>query len=471
MTGQLTIKEEKRRSYILNGNLWKTVLVLTLPLAIYQLFNFLYGFIDMLLVADLGSSYINSVVFIDEIKSATSAFGGAIAAAGTVMVARHYGANELKEARKNAGNSVLLGLSISTFVIFGMVIFGTPILQFFGATPDMIENGLPYYNVQMITTGLIAFNSVFIGLEKAKGNTKTVLWLNMIVMIIKLILSVLWIKVFNGDLFHLALASLIAQALLTIIGLYIMIHPKNSIRITWRDLNPEWKLMHAILVLAIPVFVGKFLFNMGKVIINGIALLYHPFAVGALGISYKVHNAFSQTANSFEESEMSIISQNIGNKRLDRALKTYGIALVYAASIALFGMIVAYFWQDWMIGLFIRDEIDFVEKFNLTRQIYTFEQFSAITGAVIAATSGMFIAFKKTKVVFWINILRVIILRLPIIWFLYYFIDPTATWHVGFVMLFSNSITMILSLIFAIVYIRNVKIYGYDQLQLVHIET
>ena len=52
-----------------------------------------------------------------------------------------------------------------------MVALGTQILQFLGATPEIIESGLSYYNIQMITTGLVAFNSVFIGIEKAKGNT------------------------------------------------------------------------------------------------------------------------------------------------------------------------------------------------------------------------------------------------------------------------------------------------------------
>lgn len=470
MTDNLSKKEYLRRDKILNGNLWKTVIILTIPLAIYSLFNFLYGFIDMLLVADLGSSYVNSVVFIDELKSAVSAFGGAIAAAGCVLIARQYAIGNLKTARQYAGNSIILGVLVSSGVIILMMLFGAPILAFFGATEDMIENGLSYYQVQMLTTLLIAINSVFIGIEKAKGNTRLVLWLNLIVMTVKLILSVLWIKVFGGDLFHLALASLIAQGILSGVAVVILFHPKNSLHISIKELNPNTVMMKEIFILAIPVFIGKFLFNMGKVVINGVALLYHPFAVGALGIAYKVHNGFSQVANTFEESEMSIIAQNIGNKNINRAIKAYVISLIYATSVATIGLIVAYFWQDWMITLFLRDGIDFAEKFELTKLIYAFEQFSSVTGAVIATTTGMFIAFKKTKIVFWINILRVIILRLPVIYFLYYVIDPTATWHVGFVMLFSNTLTMIISIIFALIHIHNLKTYGDARLQLIHAE-
>ncbi|MCK7488671.1 MAG: hypothetical protein MZU97_26605 [Bacillus subtilis] len=52
MEPNLTIKESLRRENILKGNLWMTVLYITAPLAIYALFNFLYGFFDLVIVVD-----------------------------------------------------------------------------------------------------------------------------------------------------------------------------------------------------------------------------------------------------------------------------------------------------------------------------------------------------------------------------------------------------------------------------------
>lgn len=76
----LSEKEQKRRNYILNGPLWKVILTISAPLAIYGLFNYLYGFFDLLMVSHIGGNEVASVVFIDEIKNAVMAFGAGIAA-------------------------------------------------------------------------------------------------------------------------------------------------------------------------------------------------------------------------------------------------------------------------------------------------------------------------------------------------------------------------------------------------------
>lgn len=41
----LSKKENKRRNYILQGPLWKVIITISAPLAIYGLFNYLYGFL------------------------------------------------------------------------------------------------------------------------------------------------------------------------------------------------------------------------------------------------------------------------------------------------------------------------------------------------------------------------------------------------------------------------------------------
>ena len=55
-------------------------------------------------------------------------------------------------------------------------------------------------------------------------------------------------------------------------------------------------------------------------------------------------------------------------------------------------------------------------------ELYKYEQFSLLFSALISVISGLFIGFKRTKVVFWINIIRVVILRLPVLWLMYTFL-------------------------------------------------
>ena len=74
-------RSEKRRRFILNGNLWKVMLGLTVPLAIFTIFNYAGDLFEMYIASFIGTKEFSSVIFIDQIRQTISAFGTGIAAA------------------------------------------------------------------------------------------------------------------------------------------------------------------------------------------------------------------------------------------------------------------------------------------------------------------------------------------------------------------------------------------------------
>lgn len=458
----LSPKEHKRRDYILNGNLWKVVLSLSAPLAIYGLFNYLYGFFDLIMVSHIGGNEVASVVFIDEIKSAIMAFGGGIAAAGTVIVARHYGSNQIEEARKNAGASLSLALIVSSSVVLITLLFGKPLLRLLNAPEEIIDAGYGYFNVQMVSTALVAVNSVFIGLEKAKGNTTRILVLNICAMIIKLALSALFVYGLDKGASYVALSTLISQALLMGVALYIMFHPSNSFQVKLKEIRLNPKLVLPILSLALPVFTGKFLFSMGKVLVNSMAALYGPLAVAAFGIAMKLGGGPGSISIIFEESETSIVSQNLGNKNLSRAMKTYVVSHLYALLIGGLALVIVNYYLDLFLPLFTKSTDPIFRQMII--DIYFWEKFSTLTSASIAVITGLFIGFKFTKISLFINIVRLFVFRLPVLWLL----QSVGVGYValGYVMFISNFLTMVVAFIMLLFFYHKIKNYGYMDMQL-----
>ena len=462
MIQMLTPKEKKRRDYILNGNLWKVVFYISAPLAIYGLFNYLYGFFDLIMVSYIGGNEVASVVFIDEIKNAIMAFGGGIAAAGTVIVARHYGAGNIEEARKNALASLALALSVSFVIVFLTLLFGKGILKLLNAPVEVIEAGLGYFNIQMISTTLIAVNSVFIGLEKAKGNTTRILVINILAMTLKLILSAIFVFVMGKGAVHVALATLIAQGFLMVVAVFIMFEKNNSLQIKISEIKIIPKFIFPILSLSLPVFTGKFLFSMGKVLVNSMAAIYGPLAIAAFGIAMKLAGGPGSIALIFEESETSIVSQNLGNKSLPRAMKTYVISNLYALVIGGIGIFLVNHYLDSILPLFTTSTDPIFNQ--MIKDIYFWEKFSTLTSATIAVITGLFIGFKFTKISFFINIIRLFVFRLPVLWLLQHF--GVGYIALGYVMFISNLLTMIISFIFLGFFYVKVRNHGYLDMHL-----
>jgi putative MATE family efflux protein len=453
----LSHKESKRRTFILTGNLWKVVLLISAPLAIYGLFNYLYGFFDLVIVSYIGGNEVASVVFIDEIKQAIIAFGAGIATAGTVIVARHYGAGNIDEAKTNANTAFVLAGLVSGVLVVMTLLLGESILRLLNAPEAIIDSGLGYFNIQMITTSLIALNSVFIGLEKAKGNTFFILTLNIIAMIIKLILSLIFVFLLGKGTAYVALATLIAQALLLVVAIFVMTRPTNSFQLSLKQVKIKKEYIVPIIMLALPVFTGKFLFSMGKVLVNSTAAFYGTAAVAAFGIAMKIGGAPGSLAIVFEESEASIVSQNLGNKKLKRAMKTYLISHIYAFTIGLIGLLIVSNSLSSLLPLFTKNQDPLFKQMII--DIYRWEKYSVLTSSSIAVITGLFIGFRFTKVAFYINLVRLFVFRLPVLLVLRYFeVDYIA---LGYTMFISNFMTMVVAFILLAIFFQKIRLNGY----------
>lgn len=60
-----------------------------------------------------------------------------------------------------------------------------------------------------------------------------------------------------------------------IVGLFILFSPKNILGISIKQLNLNTQIVKAILLLSLPVFIGRFLFTFGKVFVKSKATVVY----------------------------------------------------------------------------------------------------------------------------------------------------------------------------------------------------
>ena len=93
-----------------------------------------------------------------------------------------------------------------------------PICKLSGISNAQAAQSTGYFIIQIIELMFVAFNNVFIGLQKSKGNTKSIFYLNFVTMGIKLLLNVVFIYVIHVDsILWIAVATLISQFILFLI--------------------------------------------------------------------------------------------------------------------------------------------------------------------------------------------------------------------------------------------------------------
>ena len=461
-------KAVKRRRMILSGNLGKTLLVIILPLAIYQLFNSTYTLLDQIICAQISTTAQNAVSSISQIKNTISAFGAGLAAGGAVIVSRYFGAGDVKNARHASSNLFLMAIIMSGILCLFFIPLAKPIMQLCQIAPQSIEIGVGYFRLQLLELAFVSINSVFIGLEKSKGNSKIIMILNLMVLIFKLALTVSFVFWWNQkDIIFVELSTIIAQGILTIIALFILFGKGNILRLSLKMIYPRKRFVLPILKLSIPIFLGKFVMSLGKVAVNAICGGYwntvtDGLIVGTLGVSNNICGMITSPTNSFEEGESTIVSQNLGNKNIRRAMKSFIYTISSVIVVSMIGYILMRFvFVDQLVNLFSSSDDKSEEYIRMVKEIFVWDSLSIPTLGVTAAVLGLLYGFGQTGLSTILNLSRIgsrIIFLITI-----HSINPdlSPTLCAGLSMGISNTIILIVSLMFLLIFILRVKKNGY----------
>ena len=461
-------KDLRRRERILNGNLVMTIISICAPIFLYNLFNSFYAIIDAVVVSKINPTSVSAVASLSQLQHLLSSLGSGLAAGGGILVARQFGAGDMEKARYLSNQTISLSNIIIALLLGICVPFAVPIMRLSGVPDELINIGTGYFIVQVITLAFVFYNSVFMAMQKAKGNTKIMFWLNILAMIVKLSLSVLFIwGIGFRDIVWVAISTLIGQIVMFAVLLLMMLQRDNVFIIKIEEFKLKKQEIKSILSMSLPIFLGKFIFSFGKVSINAMCKAYGPLVVGALGVSNNINGMVTTPINSFEEGTSTIISQNIGANNIKRAIKTFKYSFLMATALGIVGYIlVRFICQDAIINLYNQNAQaeDTAMFLALIKSIHRYDSLSILALAVNTAVLGVLYGFGQTKMTMVLNISRVFVFRIPVLWYLQTFHKEIGAEAAGISMGISNICIALASLLCLGVFLLKVKKKGYEKM-------
>ena len=480
-------RSKKRRKQILTLNLFKVAAMICLPIALYGLFNSFYNLIDSIICSSISAKSVTTVAALAQVKSALSAFGAGIAGGGAIIIARYYGEGNIGKAKKNSAVLFSIILVVSGLIILVLIPLSEVIIRLaaVGANGDSIL----YFRLQLVELAIVAINTMYIGLEKAKGNSKNIMVLNLLVLGVKMFFTIMFVYIFPNiidgfkpNIFQIELSTIFGQTALLFIAIFTLFSKKNILRISIKELSLRWKYVRPILMLSIPIFLGKFIMSIGKVIVNTMCgsfygletgghiengVVVDSLIVGALAVSNNLTGLCTSTTNAFEEGGSTIISQNIGAKNMKRAKRAFLANLIWVAIISILGYIlITFVFKEQLINIFSYKPNASEEEIAKTndlikyiKEVYIYDSISIIGLGFNAAVLGLLYGFGQTYLSGILNFSR-IGTRIITLLICQYWIGMEYR-AAGVSMGVSNVIILILSLIFMLLFIRKVNKKGY----------
>lgn len=451
---ELSSRDRRFLDMSLNTPMWKVVLYVGTPLALYQGLAALFTILDTLMASHISKESVSAVAYLSQLRLMLSSVGGGLAVGAGIQISRAYGEGDFLLVRKRVSTLYAMSLSVGLLMLAVILPFTGGFLRLAGTPAELITVGRQYFIVQLFVMVVNFLNEVYIAVERARGNARRIFLLNIAVIVVKLSLTALFVYVLESGLVMIAVASLLSELTMFAFAVRFSLIGDSAFSFSPKAVSfRERRVLEPMVRQSVPVVAEKALFAFGKTIVNSMCTVYGALMVGAMGVSNNLGAITTNPQNGYQDGSSAIISQNYGAGRFRRVLDAFYATAVISM---LLGALISglELWQlRFLSGLFDSGSEDFRGMIAL---VYRYEALGAVPLGFNAAVMALLYGLGQTKLTLVLNFARVFVFRIPVFWFLQHCTDIGQA-SVGIVMMVSNISVTLAAGVTALVVIRRFK--------------
>ena len=451
---ELSSRDRRFLDMSLNAPMWKVVLYVGTPLALYQGLAALFTILDTLMASHISKESVSAVAYLAQLRLMLSSVGGGLAVGAGIQISRAYGEGDFLLVRKRVSTLYATSLSVGLLMLAVILPFTGGFLRLAGTPAELITVGRQYFIVQLFVMVVNFLNEVYIAVERARGNARRIFLLNIAVIVVKLSLTALFVYVLESGLVMIAVASLLSELTMFAFAVHFSLIGDSAFSFSPKAVSfRERRVLEPMVRQSVPVIAEKALFAFGKTIVNSMCTVYGALMVGAMGVSNNLGAITTNPQNGYQQGSSAIISQNYGAGKYRRMLDAF-----YATAVInmLLGALISglELWQlHFLSGLFDGGSEDFRRMIAL---VYRYEALGAVPLGFNAAVMALLYGLGKTQLTLVLNFSRVFVFRIPVFWFLQHCTNFGEA-SVGIVMMVSNISVTLAAGVTAFVVIRRFK--------------
>ena len=335
-----------------------------LPAIVAMTASSIYNIVDGIFIGQgVGEHAIMGLALTAPLMSLTAAFGAMVGVGAATLMSIRLGQKDYNTAQKILGNVVVMNVTMGLLLGVILQIFLTPILKFFGASPDT----LPYAHefMTVILTGNVVTH-LYLGLNallRSTNRPKLAMYSTFGTVGINLALAPIFIFVFGWGIKGAALATVLAQLCMLVWQLRLFSRKEDFIHLERNTLRPDLRIVRESLLIGLPQFLVNSCACLVAVIITRSMSQYGgDVAVGAFGISNRLIMFIVFVVIGLNQGMQPIAGYNYGAGHMDRLISVVKLTIVYATVVTLAGFIVGVFFPEPCVSLFAKDAPELIAE-------------------------------------------------------------------------------------------------------------
>lgn len=344
-----------------NGNVWKTLLLYSLPLFGSALVQQFYSLVDLLVV---GNFAMEGALAVDAIGNATVvvnillAFAFGANGGCSVIVAKYAGAKNNKKLRETI-NTALISFSVLCAIImaigFGFCELSLKALSIHDA---YFDDCATYLYIYIGSLPFVFLYNLGCGICSALGDSKTPFIFLVISSVLNIALDLLFVSVFHLDVAGAAWATFISQVISCILTAFVLIKKIKAIKVDEKPLVFNKSILKELTLASVPIILQQSFVSIGNFFVNKRinTLDATGDAITGFTTAFKLVYIANSSVMSLTNGLSNFASQNKSANQYTRIKQGFLAILVYSLAISVFFTILMVSLPEQLTSVFIQKE-------------------------------------------------------------------------------------------------------------------
>lgn len=332
------MKEKRNRKQLdmLHGSIWNKLPLFALPVAATAILEQLFNASDIAVVGNFtGDGKTIAVAAVGANSSIISLivnlFVG-IALGANVVIANAIGKKDREAVTRAVHTSILVALLAGIAVSAAGEWIAKPLLSSLQVPEEVFPEALLYLRIYLLGMPVILLYNFEAAIFRSIGDTKTPLIILTISGILNVLLNLFFVARLHMTVNGVAIATVVSNAVSSILLLYCLITTKEWIRVEWRKLTIDRSAFGQIMRIGLPAGIQSAVFAIANIVIQSAINSLGTVVMAASSAAYNIEIFAYDVLNSFSQACTTFVGQNYGAGQIRRCRKVLILCIIEDAA-------------------------------------------------------------------------------------------------------------------------------------------
>ncbi|MBE6574701.1 MAG: MATE family efflux transporter [Ruminococcaceae bacterium] len=393
------------------GTPWKSILIFTLPMLLGNIAQQLYNTVDSIVVGHyIGDNALAAVGSAGPVLNLLLVLFIGISAGAGIMVSQYFGAQNRDALSRTIGTCI----TVTAIACVILAVIALPLIRpmlVLLDTPESIIDWCADYLIITVVGGIgVAYYNILSGILRGMGDSVSALVYLLVATVINIILDVFFVGVVQMGVPGVALATVLAQVVSSILCLRRLMRMREHFDFKPRYLIPTREYVYTVVRLGLPSGLTQAIFSSAMIIVQSLTNQFGEQFIAANVVVMRV-DGFAMMPNfSFGTALTTFTGQNVGAGKYDRAVTgaRQGTLMAVLCSTVITGIILIF--GKPLMSVFTET----AELIDLSYRLMTILAVGYIAVAVTQSLSGVMRGAGDTLTPMWISLITTVVIRVPL---------------------------------------------------------